>query len=117
MVVALLGARAGRIGGLAIVLGLYDDTPARGNSVLRGAEFVGFEEESGEYGSDADELPVGQSDDLGRGHRTETVCLSLDGRGRGCQRFAKQDERQLGCVGRLYSQEERRTLDGLNVLR
>lgn len=75
--VALLGVVAGRIAGLAIIFGLYDNAPAGGNSVLRSTEFVGFEEEAGEHGSDADELPVGQSDDLGS-HRTEMVCLWME---------------------------------------
>ena len=51
---------------------MYDDAPAGGNSVLWSAKFVGFEEEAGEHGSDADELPVGQSDDLWS-HRAGTV--------------------------------------------
>lgn len=81
VLVALFGVGAGGIAGLVIIFGVYDDAPASGDSVLGRTEFVGFEEETSEHGSDADELPVGQSNDLGS-HRTELVCLSLDGRGK-----------------------------------
>lgn len=76
--VALFGVVAGRIAGLVIIFGVYDDAPASGDSVLGSTEFVGFEEEASEHGSDADELPVGQSNDLGS-HWTELVCSSVSG--------------------------------------